>query len=464
MTFHGGDATKETHYRPRLVPRVYARRLAALQREAAMFVCVSEFVRDRLLERGFPRDKLQVIYQGVETDTVGTAAAAPGDPYVLFVGRFVEKKGVRHLIEAVRLLAAHGTPARLVLIGDGPLTDALREQAAGLSGVDFLGWLPNTEVRRRMRGAVALCVPSVTAADGDAEGLSTVIFEAMAEGTPVVATRHAGIAEAVEDGRTGLLVPEGDPPALADALASLITHPERRRQLGSAGRIAAAERFGAIGQSRRLEAALLRVIANAPPPCRRRPVISLQTPPFGIFSCGTNGDGGPTAATVCSATLGAAAGSSRSGGGGGGQSRSRSTRRGLCGTGSKRNAGPAIAAARPGDPAQRIRRLRAGARAVRGDPPAPCGRPDHTADDRGLRRMAITRVFSPLPMAAQASALRLGRRGEGGREPVAGDRAEPFHRVPAGENGHVFNTAWRYRQIVTQRGGTCSSVITSCWP
>jgi glycosyltransferase involved in cell wall biosynthesis len=263
VTFHGADATKETHYRRRLVPRIYGRRLAALQREAALFVCVSEFVRDRLLARGFPPEKLSVIHQGVELDAAQPAAAeAAGDPYVLFVGRFVEKKGVSHLIEAMRLLEGR---ARLVLIGDGPLSGALREEARGLKHVEFLGWLPNSEVRSWMQGAIALCVPSVTAREGDSEGLPTVIFEAMAEAVPVVGSDHAGIAEAVEHGTTGLLVPEGDPRALAAALASLIERPELRQRLGAAARVAAAERFSALRQSRVLEAALLRVAGLAPP-------------------------------------------------------------------------------------------------------------------------------------------------------------------------------------------------------
>jgi len=114
-------------------------------------------------------------------------------------------------------------------------------------------------VRRWMRGAIALCVPSVIASGGDAEGLPTVIFEAMAEAIPVVATDHAGIAEAVEHGRTALVVPERDPAALADALGTIIADPVLRHRLGAAGRAAAAEHFGAVEQSRRLEAALLRV-------------------------------------------------------------------------------------------------------------------------------------------------------------------------------------------------------------
>jgi glycosyltransferase involved in cell wall biosynthesis len=210
--------------------------------------------------RGFPPEKLKVIHQGVELDAAEAVEAA-GDPYVLFVGRFVEKKGVSYLIEAMHLLEDR---ARLVLIGDGPLAGALRDKARGLQRVEFLGWLPNTEVRRWMRGAVALCVPSVTGREGDSEGLPTVIFEAMAGSVPVVGSDHAGIAEAVEHGMTGLIVPEGDPPALADALLSLIERPELRQRLGAAARVVAAERFSALRQSRLFEAALLRVAGLSP--------------------------------------------------------------------------------------------------------------------------------------------------------------------------------------------------------
>jgi glycosyltransferase involved in cell wall biosynthesis len=263
VTFLGGDATKETHYRRRLVPRVYQRRLAALQREAALFVCVSEFIRERLLARGFPAGKLSVIRQGTEIPPEPPAQPRLDDPYILFVGRFVEKKGAADLIEAMRLLADEGAAARLVLIGDGPLANALRRRARDLPQAEFLGWQDRAAVRRRMRGAVALCVPSVTARSGDAEGLPNVAIEAMAEGVPVVATRHAGIAEAVEHQRTGLLVPEGDPRALAAALREVIARPDLRRQWGEAARAAAIAHFEAVQQSRRLEAALLGVIAAA---------------------------------------------------------------------------------------------------------------------------------------------------------------------------------------------------------
>jgi len=258
VTFHGGDATKEAHYRRGLVPTIYQRRLASLQQEASAFVCVSDFVRERLLERGFPPEKLHVIRIGVE---LGERAPSPpaSPPYLLFVGRFVAKKGAVHAIDALRLLRSEGKDLRLTLIGDGPLRREWEDRARDLGGVSFAGWCSNAEARRAMAGALAVVIPSVTARSGDSEGLPTVAVEAMAEGAPVIGSREAGIAEAVEDGRTGLLVPSGDPRALADEAKRLLDDPTLRRDMGAAARERAARYFDARVQSRRLEQLLLSV-------------------------------------------------------------------------------------------------------------------------------------------------------------------------------------------------------------
>lgn len=253
VTFHGGDATKETHYRRRAIPTIYQRRMAALMREAALFHCVSDHIRDVLLARGFPATKLRVIRLGIETDPPVVPPAAETNPYLLFVGRFVEKKGAAHLLDAMRFVREGGDMTELVLIGDGPLGAALRREAASLTGVNFLGWQPPAEVRARMRGALALVVPSVTAASGDEEGLPTVVLEAMAQGTPVIGSRHSGIVEAITDDASGLLVPPGDAHALADAMARLIADPGLRARLGAAGRRTVVERFDAKTQSHALE-------------------------------------------------------------------------------------------------------------------------------------------------------------------------------------------------------------------
>ncbi|MBV9965781.1 MAG: glycosyltransferase, partial [Alphaproteobacteria bacterium] len=185
--------------------------------------------------------------------------------YVLFAGRLVEKKGVTHLIEAMRRLEAAGRDLQLVVVGEGPAAIELKKHAAPLGNVCFRGWMPNPELRRWMRGALAVCVPSARAESGDAEGLPNVVIEAMAEGAAVIGSRHAGIAEAIEHERTGLLVPSEDPDAIAAALGRLIDGPELRRRLGENARAAATEQFDAMTQSRRLEELLLAVIQHGDP-------------------------------------------------------------------------------------------------------------------------------------------------------------------------------------------------------
>jgi colanic acid/amylovoran biosynthesis glycosyltransferase len=259
VTFHGGDATKEKHYRTQLIPTIFQRRRAALQREAALIVCVAEHIREVLLARGFPAAKLRVIRYGVEPDPDHRPEPPAQRPYLLFVGRFVEKKGVRHLLDAMQILASGGAAVDLVLVGDGPIAESLKRQAAGLTGARFFGWLPYAEVRRTMRGALAVCVPSVPAGTGDLEGLPNVVLEAMASGAPVIASDVGGIGEAVEHGGTGFLLPPADSPAIAAAVLRLLADAALCRRMGIAARARASLHFDAITQSRMLEDALLAV-------------------------------------------------------------------------------------------------------------------------------------------------------------------------------------------------------------
>ena len=259
VTFHGGDATKDEHYRKTLVPTIFQRRCEALQHEAALIICVAEHIREALLARNFPAAKLKVIRYGVEPEEDGNWPQSTERPYLLFVGRFVEKKGVEHLLNATRILETEGIAVDLVLVGDGPMAEMLEHQAADLKRARFLGWLPNQEVRRMMRSALAICVPSVAARTGDSEGLPNVVLEAMACAVPVIASDIAGIAEAVEHDRTGFLVPPADPRSIVAAARRLLADPELHRRMGLAARAAATERFSAIAQSRLLEDALLAV-------------------------------------------------------------------------------------------------------------------------------------------------------------------------------------------------------------
>jgi glycosyltransferase involved in cell wall biosynthesis len=265
VTFHGGDATKDKHYQRRgLLPTIFQRRREAMTERAAAILCVSQFVRKTLIRRGFPEGKLETHYLGI--DIPGDVMLPPvgGSSTVLFVGRLVEKKGVDVLIDAMAIARQAEPAVELVVVGDGPARSNLerRASAAGIKA-EFRGWLAEKEVRAAMRRAMVLAAPSRTAAGGDSEGLPTVLMEAMALGLPVIASRHAGIPEIVSHGVTGLLTPEAEPAALADAILSLRRDPELAGRLRGEAYADVRARFDARRQSAALERRLLEIIERA---------------------------------------------------------------------------------------------------------------------------------------------------------------------------------------------------------
>jgi glycosyltransferase involved in cell wall biosynthesis len=143
---------------------------------------------------------------------------------ILYVGRMVEKKGADILIEAFARVRGQVHNAELVMIGGGPLLEKFKQLAARLQvPVTFTGTLPSEEVKRHMDAARVFCLPSVTAANGDAEGFGLVLLEAQACGVPVVSSARGGATEGIKDGVTGFAFPERDIPALESALVRLLT-------------------------------------------------------------------------------------------------------------------------------------------------------------------------------------------------------------------------------------------------
>jgi colanic acid/amylovoran biosynthesis glycosyltransferase len=171
---------------------------------------------------------------------------------VLFVGRFVPKKGLDDLVEA--LGALNDLRPRVLFIGGGPMADAIRKRAAEL-GLDatFLGPQDPDVVARSMAEARIFAAPSKTASNGDSEGLPTTIVEAARRGLPAVSTVHSGIPEAVIDGETGLLGPEGDREALAANLRTLLTDDALRARLGAQAKEFADANFDLVTQTGLLE-------------------------------------------------------------------------------------------------------------------------------------------------------------------------------------------------------------------
>jgi colanic acid/amylovoran biosynthesis glycosyltransferase len=157
------------------------------------------------------------------------------------VGRLIEKKGQIHLLRALAELRTRrpGLAFTLDLVGDGPDAALLRAEASQLTldpCVRFHGSLPHKQVLALLESASIFVLPSVTASDGDMEGIPVALMEAMAQGLPVISTRHSGIPELVEEDVSGLLVPERDPLALSRAIETLLAAPETWPLYGAAGR------------------------------------------------------------------------------------------------------------------------------------------------------------------------------------------------------------------------------------
>src|SRR5262249_33500233 len=159
-----------------------------LQRGAAKFLCVSDFVRQKLLARGFPPEKTEVHYIGVDTAFFQPEATVPRSKLVLFVGRLVENKGCDFLLRAMGAVQVTQPDAELVVIGDGHLQGRLENQAAELHlrNYRFLGMQPPAVVREWLNRARVFCVPSVEIASGASEGFGLVFAEAQSMGVPVV--------------------------------------------------------------------------------------------------------------------------------------------------------------------------------------------------------------------------------------------------------------------------------------
>ena len=224
VSLHGFDVTSnENALRSSFAGRHFLKNRERLYQEATAFLCVSKFIREAALRKGFPESKLHVHYTGIDCLRFRPAEEKRDHKLILFVGRLVEKKGCEYLLRAMQLVQQHDPEAHAEIIGDGPLREKLETMASDLSlRVTFRGVQSPEEVSSSMMRARVLCNPSVTASSGDMEGFGMVFAEAQAVGTPVVSFCHAAIPEVVDHGRTGLLCPERKVSALAGAIRTLL--------------------------------------------------------------------------------------------------------------------------------------------------------------------------------------------------------------------------------------------------
>jgi glycosyltransferase involved in cell wall biosynthesis len=262
VTLHGYDVTSAPRQQGVRGLR-YRFRLKKLFTTAAAYVAVSDHIAEQAVAWGADRSRLHVIRLGVPTRPAPVAPRSATE--IVAVGRLVEKKGMDDLLRAVAGLPdALRANVDLRIFGDGPLREELAVLAAGLDvDVSWEGHVAPNEVEAAISGCALVVIPSRTARNGDAEGLPTVAFEAARAGAPVVAFDHAGIGEAIEDEKTGILVAERDVAGLSAAIARLLADDELRLSMGRRAREHYESHFEMSRQTAVLESLYDRVAADA---------------------------------------------------------------------------------------------------------------------------------------------------------------------------------------------------------
>jgi colanic acid/amylovoran biosynthesis glycosyltransferase len=249
VSFHGADAQVDLH---KPAHRALTRRMLAL---ATRLLVRSQSLGDRLLALGADPAKIRLHRTGLPLDEIAfTQRRAPADGAwrCIQACRLIAKKGLATSLRAFAEFAPTFPRATFAIAGEGPLLRDLRTLSGelGISDrVTFPGFLPQAQLRELYAASHLFLHPSELGPDGDQEGVPNSLLEAMASGLPALATRHGGIPEAVTEGRSGVLVAEGDHAALARAMLELAADPARFTRMSAAAAAEVRARFNLAEQA-----------------------------------------------------------------------------------------------------------------------------------------------------------------------------------------------------------------------
>lgn len=273
VTCHGSDVTvSNVHIAKSLKVSGFRYLLGKrrLLKDVSLFIAVSDFLKKKMIENGFPKEKIMRHYVGVDTtrfvplshnNTVSDRA-----PFILSIARHTDVKGLDLLLKAFAAVKQTNPFLRLVQIGGGPLTHQLKALACSLKiedDVDFLGAMPSEMVLPYIQQCNALVLSSRKSITGAEEAFGLVVIEASACGVPCVGTRVGGIPEAIVDGVTGFLVAPENIGDLAEKISLLVSDPMMASKMGRRGREMVCESFDLKKQTQKLEALYAQVIDAA---------------------------------------------------------------------------------------------------------------------------------------------------------------------------------------------------------
>ena len=214
-----------------------------------LFLPISDYWKQKLIKLNCEEKKIVVHHMGIDIEKFEYSKRNKqlGKPVkILTLGRLVEKKGHEYAIKAIRDTIRKYKNVEYIIAGEGPLENKLKNLVSELgikNYIKFVGVAKQDEVLELYKQAHIFILPSVTACNGDQEGIPVVLMEAQASGLPVISTFHTGIPEVVVDGKSGFLVPERDVNALIEKLEYLIENPELWPKMGRYGRKFVEEKY-----------------------------------------------------------------------------------------------------------------------------------------------------------------------------------------------------------------------------
>jgi colanic acid/amylovoran biosynthesis glycosyltransferase len=281
VSFHGADVAHKQDIKD------YPAKLRLLFDAVPLVLARSQSLAERLIHLGCPSEKLRINRTGIPLNDFPFVDRQPprdGKWRVVQACRLIPKKGVATSLRAFAIFKKDNPKAEFFIAGKGPLQPELEMLAGGLGilrDVHFVGFLSQRRLLDLYASSHLFLHPSEISANQDQEGVPNSVLEAMATGLPVVATRHGGIPEAVDHGRTGLLVAEEDHVGLANAMQEIIHSPDLLRQMGARAHAIVVDRFEQDVQIDHLESFYEEAIAmnGASEPVKSKPVTQL-TPQF----------------------------------------------------------------------------------------------------------------------------------------------------------------------------------------
>lgn len=262
VTCHGSDITVSTTYllmSMKLSAYRYLFSKNYLINNASLFIAVSDFMRNVMIAKGYPAERVVRHYIGVDTSKFTPKikeAPQEDSPFFLSIARHTDVKGVDILLKAFAKVLSKHPNVRLVQIGDGVLTDSLKKLASEL-GIDdkvsFLGSQTTENILPYLQSCTALILTSRKSNTGAEEAFGLVLVEAAACGVPSIGTRVGGISEAVIDGETGFLVDSENDSDIAEKMDLFLTNPQLAKSMGQRGREMACDKFDIHRQTANLE-------------------------------------------------------------------------------------------------------------------------------------------------------------------------------------------------------------------